>query len=101
MPQADANHSTTAPTTRLTYETYSQAPGYRDLTLKLTDPKTGKEYDLDLRPADVQRVIWACAEVAKQIGDLPPIDWEAYRSQIFWPTITPWKVGESAPQRHG
>lgn len=87
--------------TRLTYKTYSTAPGYRDLTLNLVDPETGKEYELDLRPQDVQRVIYACADVTKQIGTLPPIDWDAYRSQICWPQVTPWIAGDPRPSDVG
>ena len=28
-----------------------------------------------------------------EFGDHPPIDWGAYRAQIVWPQVTPWKVG--------
>lgn len=88
--------------TRLTYKTYSHAPGYRDLTLVLVDPATGKEYELDLRPHDVQSVIFACADAAKQIGGEPPIDWNAYRAQIVWPKVTPWRIGpDSTPPTEG
>lgn len=78
---------------RLIYKNHSAAPGYRDLKLKLADPVTGKEYEVDLRPADVETLIFACAEVTRQIGDHPPIDWDAHRAQIVWPSVTPWKVG--------
>jgi hypothetical protein len=79
--------------TTLTYKTAWRAPGYRDLTLVLVDPATSKEYELHLPPADVQKLIFECADAAKQISDRPPIDWDTYRSQIVWPTITPWKPG--------
>lgn len=87
--------------TRLTYKTYSHAPGYRDLTLKLVDPATGKEYELDLRPADIQRVIFACADATKQIGTEPPIDWETWRAQIIWPHVIPWRVGPATAKVEG
>jgi hypothetical protein len=50
---------------------------------------------LALRPADVQRIIFACAEATKQISNHPPLDWDVYKAQIFWPTVTPWKAGGS------
>lgn len=75
----------------LKYVTYAHAPGYRDLDLRLVD-EAGREYRLVLPPKDVQSLIFACAEVAGQIGTLPPIDWDAYPTTITWPTITPWKA---------
>lgn len=86
--------------TTLTYKTCWRAPGYRDLTLVLVDP-SGKEYELRLPPQDVQRLIFECADAAKQIGDPhPPLDWDAWPAQIVWPAVTPWKVGPSvAPAR--
>lgn len=82
----------------LKYVTSGFAPGYRDLTLNCVDAD-GNEYRLYLRPDDVQRVVFACADVIKQIGNDPPIDWDLYRTQLFWPQITPWKKGEAAPIR--
>jgi hypothetical protein len=79
--------------TSLTYKNCWSAPGYRDLRLVLVDPATGKEYELQLSPKDVQTLIFECAGAVKQIGDHPPLDWEFYRAQIVWPTITPWKLG--------
>lgn len=77
----------------LTFKTCWRAPGYRDLRLVLVDPTTGQEHELHLPPEHVQRLIFECADAAKQIGDHPPIDWDAWRAQIIWPTITPWKLG--------
>jgi hypothetical protein len=79
--------------TILTYKDSWMAPGYRDLTLVLANPATGREYELRLSPKAVQALIFECAGVAKQIGDGPPIDWDVYPAPIFWPTITPWKLG--------
>lgn len=70
-----------------------QAPGYRSLTLSLIDPVSKREYDVHLSPKDLQHLINECADAAKQIGTEPPIDWDQYPSQVYWPTITPWKVG--------
>jgi len=80
---------------RLVYENCWHGPGYRDLRMVLRDAKTGKTYDLDLRPADVQRVIYDCADAAKQIGDHPPLDWDQHQATIHWPSITPWMPGET------
>lgn len=77
----------------LRYVTSGFAPGYRDLTLNCVD-SDGNEYRLELRPDDVQRVIFACADAAKQIGNDPPLDWDQYKTQIFWPNVTPWKRGD-------
>lgn len=79
----------------LTYKSCWTAPGYRNLTLVLTDA-SGKEYEAHLAPKDVQRLIWECADAVKQIGADPPIDWPEYPTQIVWPQITPWIAG---PQR--
>lgn len=78
---------------RLVYENCWHGPGYRDLRVVLRDPRTGKNYDFDLPPADVQRMIWNCADAAKQIGDHPPLDWDQYRATIQWPTVIPWMPG--------
>lgn len=87
-----------APTT-LAYKTCWRAPGYRDLRLVLVDPASGQEYELRLPPRDVQKLIFECADAAKQINNHPPLDWDQYRAQIFWPTIPPWMVGPAAPSR--
>ncbi len=81
---------------RLVYETCWHAPGYRDMSIIARDPRTGKTYDLDLRPADVQRVIWDCADAAKQINDHPPLDWDQYRATIYWPSVVTWMPGPPA-----
>lgn len=80
---------------QLKYKSCWHGPGYRDLRFILVD-ETGKEHELHLPPADVQRVIFDCADAAKQIGDHPPIDWDAYPTQIIWPAVTPWKAGPPA-----
>lgn len=82
----------------LTYKTCWSAPGYRDLRFVLVD-KTGAEYELHLPPKDVQRIIFECADAAKQINDHPPLDWEQWPSQILWPSIVPWMVGPAGGQR--
>lgn len=85
----------------LTYKSCWRAPGYRDLRLVLVDPATSEEYELPLPPKDVQTLIFECADAATQIGDQPPIDWDAFRVQIMWPTITPWKPGPACqPSDH-
>lgn len=78
---------------RLVYETCWHAPGYRNMRIVARDPRTGKTYDLDLRPADVQRVIYDCADAAKQINDHPPLDWDQYRTTIDWPSVVTWMPG--------
>lgn len=83
---------------RLVYETCWHAPGYRDMRIVARDPRTGKTYDLDLRPADVQRVIYDCADAAKQINNHPPLDWEQYRATIHWPSVVTWMPGPAAPK---
>jgi hypothetical protein len=83
--------------TILTYKGCWRAPGYRDLTLVVVNPATGKEFELRLPPEDVQSLIFDCAGAARQIGAGPPIDWDAYRAQIFWPMITPWQMGPVVP----
>lgn len=83
---------------RLIYENCWHGPGYRDLRMVLRDPKTGKTYDLDLRPADVQRVIYDCADAAKQINNHPPLDWDQYRTTIHWPNVVTWMPGPAAPK---
>lgn len=85
--------------TTLTFKTCWRAPGYRDLRLVLVDPETGKEYDLPLPPKDVQRLIFECADAAKQINDHPPLDWDVYRAQIIWPSVTPWMLGPTTPKK--
>lgn len=80
----------------LKYVTYSYAPGYRDLALKLVDDE-GREYRLWLPPEDVQTLIFACAEATGQIGIHPPIDWDAYPATIRWPSLTPWQAGPTRP----
>ncbi|MGL3208728.1 hypothetical protein [Bradyrhizobium sp. BR 1433] len=88
----------TRPSIELKYKNCWHAPGYRDLRMVLVDPKTGEEYDFIIPSADLQRVIYDCADAAKQIGaPHPPIDWDAYPAQIFWPSITPWKAGDRTP----
>lgn len=78
---------------QLKYKSCWHGPGYRDLLVVLVD-EAGKEHELHLPPADVQRVIFDCAEAATQIGEPhPPIDWEQWPNQLVWPTITPWKAG--------
>lgn len=89
----EARHGSQA---RLVYETCWHAPGYRDMRIVARDPRTGKTYDLDLRPADVQRVIYDCADAAKQINDHPPLDWDQYRSTIYWPSVVTWMPGPPA-----
>lgn len=78
--------------TQLKYLTSGYAPGYRDLTLKLAD-SAGNEYELRLPPDKVQSLIYACADVVAQISNRPPIDWDQYRAQLHWPTVTPWMNG--------
>lgn len=85
--------------TQLSYVTSSYAPGYRDLTLILTD-NAGNNYELRLPPGKVQTLIYACADVVKQIGvPHPPIDWDQYRAQINWPAVTPWMNGPAKEDR--
>jgi hypothetical protein len=72
------------------------APGYRTLSLTLIDPLTKREYDVHVAPADLQRLINACADAAKQIGVEGAIDWDQHPTQIYWPAITPWKAGRRA-----
>ena len=79
--------------TQLNYKHYWVAPGYRDVLLVMVDPLTLKEYELRLAPADVQRLIFGFADATKQIGTEPPIDWDAYPTQIAWPQVTPWRAG--------
>lgn len=80
--------------TTLTLQHIWTAPGYRDLRLVMLDPATRKEYELQLGPKDLQRLIYECADAVKQIGDPhPPIDWDRYPVQIHWPTVTPWAAG--------
>lgn len=71
------------------------APGYRDLTLELVDAKTGQRHDLHISATEIQRLVNGCADAVKQIGFEPPIDWDLFRAQIYWPVVTPWKVGPS------
>lgn len=80
--------------TPLKYVTHAYAPGYRELDLRLAD-EAGREYRLLLPPGDVQRLIFACAEVARQIGVHPPIDWDTHRATIMWPAVIPWKAGQT------
>jgi len=80
--------------TELRFKSCWRAPGYRDLDFVLID-KGGREYRLRLPPADVQRVIFECADAAKQIGDHPPLDWDRWPATIYWPVVTPWKAGET------
>jgi len=81
--------------TVLTLKRIWQAPGYRNLTLTMVDPQTRKEYELRVPPKDLQRLINECADAARQIGEPhPPIDWDHYPAQIYWPTITPWMAGK-------
>jgi len=72
------------------------APGYRSLTLTLIDPETKREHNIHLAPADVQRMISACADAAGQIGTEGPLDWAQYPTQVYWPMVTPWKTGPRA-----
>lgn len=81
-----------APRISLTLRTSGYAPGYRDLSLIVVDA-SGREYDLRLRPQDVQSLIFDCASVTKQINDHPPLDWDQYPATIMWPAVTPWKEG--------
>lgn len=69
------------------------APGYRALTLECED-SDGKRVDVHIEPADMQRLISACADAVGQIGTEPPIDWDRHPTQIYWPSVTPWKRGE-------
>jgi hypothetical protein len=69
------------------------APGYRDLTLRCIDPATKKQYELRIPASGMQHLINECADAVKQIGIDPPIDWDLHPTQIYWPTVTPWKVG--------
>ena|ERR1700676_1053726 len=80
----------------LTYKGCWQAPGYRNLSIVATDD-AGKEYQVHVAPKDLQRLIWECADAAKQIGTEPPIDWADYPTQIVWPQVTPWIIGPSRP----
>lgn len=84
------------PVSRLKYLTSSYAPGYRDLTLIAVDPETGQRFELHLPPGDVERVMFACADVVKQIGNHPPLDWDQYRATIHMPQVTPWMPGPVA-----
>jgi len=80
------------PRTFLTYKTYSTAPGYRSLGVVAVD-KDGQEYELRLNPDGLENLIFACADVAKQIGDHPPLDWDQFPRTVTWPHITTWKPG--------
>jgi len=82
--------------TQLRYVTSGYAPGYRDLTLKLADA-AGNEYELRLPPEKVQTLIYAVADVTRQINDHPPLDWDWWRAQIVWPAVTPWMPGPINP----
>jgi hypothetical protein len=82
--------------TALVYKSCWQAPGYRSPKLTFVDPASGREYECSLSPRDLQRVILECAESAKQISSHPPIDWDEYPRQVYWPSITPWVPGPSA-----
>lgn len=82
----------TAVPVQLAYKTCWHAPGYRDLRFVLTD-EAGTEYELHLPPRDVQRVIYDCADAARQINDHPPLDWEQWRARLDWPEVTPWMDG--------
>ena len=72
--------------TQLEYVTSGYAPGYRYLTLTLKD-SAGNEYELQLSPAKVQTLIYACTDVVRQINNHPPLDWDRYPSQIYWPAV--------------
>jgi hypothetical protein len=77
----------------LNYKGCWQAPGYRNLSIVATDD-AGKEYQVHVSPKDLQRLIWECADAAKQIGTEPPIDWADYPTQVVWPQVTPWIIGQ-------
>lgn len=79
-------------TTPLEIKQIWQAPGYRELSLTLIDPATRKEYRVQFMPTDMQRLINECADAVRQIGMGSPIDWDRYPTQIYWPTITPWRI---------
>lgn len=68
-------------------------PGYRDLRIDAVDAETGRPHSLRIAAKDMQRLIDACADAVKQIGVNPPIDWSLHPTQIYWPQVTPWRVG--------
>lgn len=68
------------------------APGYRSITIVATDDK-GAKYLINVDPAQLRRLIGACADAASQIGIDPPIDWADFPFQITWPAVRPWKRG--------
>jgi len=84
----------------LTIKGIWNGPGYRDLVLDLVD-EAGREHQLQIRPAEMQRVINACADAVSQIGTEPPIDWDRHPTQIYWPTVTPWRRGPSPAKAEG
>ncbi len=88
------------PGPNLSYKSCWQAPGYRQLTIVVTDD-TGRVYDLHIGPKDLQRLINECADAAKQIGGRPPIDWDDHPAQIYWPQISPWIAGPSKETKGG
>ncbi|MCP1832786.1 hypothetical protein [Bradyrhizobium sp. USDA 4545] len=91
----------TQPRPQLTLKTCWQAPGYRSPRFVLVD-EAGREYDWQLTPQVLQRVINECADAAKQIGPpRGPIDWAEYPAQVYWPQITPWAPGPRGERTDG
>lgn len=70
-------------------------PGYRDLLLVFVDPTSQRETEVRVQAKDMQRLINACADAVKQINMHPPLDWDIYPTQIYWPQVTPWMPGHS------
>lgn len=84
----------------LSYKGCWQAPGYRQLSIVAVD-EAGREYDLHIPAKELQRLINECADAAKQIGGHPPIDWDDYPVQIYWPQVSPWIAGPSKATKGG
>lgn len=74
------------------------APGYREISLTMIDPETMKEYRAHFPPGELQRLINACADAAKQIGYEGPIDWDRHPTTVYWPEVTPWKPAARQPR---
>ncbi len=68
---------------------FAHAPGYRDVMLSLRC-EAGREYDVTLSPAEVQRLIDALADAVAQREE-PPLDWRQYPQPIQWPAVKPYQ----------
>jgi hypothetical protein len=67
------------------------APGYRDVMLTLRC-ELGREHNVTLSPAEVQRLIDTLADaVAQRPQNKPPLDWRQYPQPIQWPAVKPYR----------